>query len=43
MVSSGKIYGYQRYVRFNYGCPRTQLVEAIDRIENAICEWRKTK
>ena len=43
MVSSGKIYGYQWYVRFNYGCPRSQLEEALDRIENAIIEWRASK
>ncbi len=36
LVSSGKIYGYQRYVRFNYACPRAQLEEAIDRMERAI-------
>lgn len=42
-VSSGKIYGYQRYVRFNYGCPRSQLIEALDRIENAVRAWRESK
>ena len=42
-VSSGKIYGYSRYVRFNYGCPRAQLVEALDRIEEAVNIWRKFK
>ncbi len=41
LVSSGKIYGYQRYVRFNYACPRAQLEEAIDRMERAIVEHRK--
>lgn len=42
-VSSGKIYGYNRYVRFNYGCPRAQLEAALDRMERAIAEWRETK
>ncbi len=41
LVSSGKIYGYQRYVRFNYACPRAQLEEAIDRMERAIVANRK--
>ena len=42
-VSSGKIYGYSRYVRFNYGCPRSQLIEALDRMEEAINIWRANK
>jgi cystathionine beta-lyase len=42
-VSSGKIYGYSRYVRFNYACPRSQLIEALDRMEEAIDIWRKNK
>ncbi len=42
-VSSGKIYGYSRYVRFNYGCPRAQLEEAIDRMEHAVEVWRALK
>lgn len=40
-VSAGKAYGLNRYVRFNYGCPRAQLIEAIDRMERAVAEWRK--
>lgn len=37
-VSSGEIYGNIQCVRFNYGCPRAQLLEALDRIEQAIAE-----
>lgn len=40
-VSGGEIYGNPQCVRFNYGCPRAQLVEALSRIEKAIEEWRK--
>lgn len=32
-VCSGEIYGNIQCVRFNYGCPRAQLIEALDRIE----------
>ena len=42
-VSSGEIYGYRQGVRFNYGCPRAQLIEALDRMEKAILEWRESK
>lgn len=35
-VSSGVVYGDKRFIRFNYGCPRAQMVEAIDRMEAAI-------
>lgn len=41
MVSSGEIYGDQQCVRFNYGCPRSQLLEALDRMECAIRTWRQ--
>lgn len=40
-VSAGRAYGYDSFVRFNYGCPRTQLVEAIDRMERAIVKRRE--
>lgn len=30
---SGEIYGYKQCVRFNYGCPRAQLIESLDRLE----------
>lgn len=39
-VCDGEIYGDRQFVRFNYGCPRQQLVEALDRIERAVNEWR---
>lgn len=35
-VCSGEIYGNIQCVRFNYGCPRAQLIEALDRIEVAL-------
>ena len=35
-VSDGAVYGYGQCVRFNYGCPRSQLLEAINRMEKAI-------
>lgn len=35
-VSPGEIYGNPQCVRFNYGCPRAQLTEALDRMEAAI-------
>lgn len=40
-VCDGEIYGYRQCVRFNYGCPRSQLQEALHRMEKAIQEWRK--
>lgn len=42
-VCDGDIYGYRQCVRFNYGCPRAQLVEALDRMEKAVNEWRAAK
>ena len=42
-VSSGTIYGDPQCVRFNFGCPRAQLLEALDRIENAVHVWRESK
>ena len=42
-VSSGEIYGNVQCVRFNFGCPRAQLVEALDRMEKAINEWKAGK
>jgi len=40
-VCDGDIYGSRQCIRFNYGCPTEQLVEAIDRMEMAINELRK--
>lgn len=42
-VCDGEIYGYRQCVRFNYGCPRSQLLEALERMEKAISEWRENK
>ena len=42
-TSDGEIYGYRQCVRFNYGCPRSQLIEALERIDNAMNEWRASK
>ncbi len=41
LMSGGEIYGDKQCVRFNYGCPRAQLLEALDRMEKAIEDWRK--
>ena len=35
-VSPGAIYGDQQFVRLNFGCPRSQLTEVLDRIEHAV-------
>lgn len=40
-LSEGEIYGEKQYVRFNYGCCRSQLLEAIERMKKAVDEWRK--
>ena len=40
-VSAGEIYGNPQCVRFNYGCPRSQLAKALERIGNAIRERRQ--
>lgn len=32
----GAAYGNSQFVRVNYGCPRSRLVEALDRVEAAI-------
>lgn len=39
-VSSGEIYGNMQCVRLNYGCPRAQLAETLDRIEAAVSKLR---
>lgn len=36
MLSAGEIFGYSQGVRFNYGCPRSQLEEALERMDNAL-------
>lgn len=35
-VCSGEIYGNIQCVRFNYGCPRAQLIEALSRMRSAL-------
>ena len=35
-VGDGEIYGDSKFIRFNYGCPREQLVEALNRMEQAV-------
>ena len=42
-VGDGVIYGNNQYIRFNYGCPRAQMIEALDRIEKAVDAWRAAK
>ena len=39
-VCSGEIFGYQQCIRFNYGCPRGQLIQVLDRMEKALKELR---
>jgi cystathionine beta-lyase len=38
LVSDGKIYGAEGYVRINFGAPRSRLEEAVDRIEECAKE-----
>lgn len=40
-VSSGEIFGNIQCVRLNYGCPRSQLVEALDRMGAAVAKLRR--
>ena len=42
-VSGGEIYGNIQCVRFNYGCPRAQLQEALDRMKAAVENWRENR
>ena len=42
-VCDGEIYGNPQCVRFNYGCPRAQLQEALTRMGKAIEELRAAK
>lgn len=39
--SAGSEYGPKQFIRFNFGCPRSQLVEVLDRMEKAITSWRE--
>ncbi len=38
--NDGKTYGQAGFVRLNFGCPRSQLKEALDRVEDAILRYR---
>ncbi len=40
-VCDGEIYGNVQFIRFNYACPRAQLIEALDRMEKAVEGLRK--
>ena len=40
-VCDGDIYGNVQFIRFNFACPRAQLVEALGRIERAILELKE--
>lgn len=42
-VGDGVIYGNPQCIRFNYGCPRSQLAEALDRMEAAILAYKAGK
>ena len=39
-VGDGVIYGNPKCIRFNYGCPRGQLLETLDRMESALLAWK---
>lgn len=42
IVSGGNEFNEDnQYIRLNFGCPRSQLMEALDRMENAIRKLRK--
>lgn len=40
-VCDGDIYGNVQFIRFNYACPRAQLMEALDKMERAIWELKR--
>ena len=40
--NDGADYGQKGFVRLNFGCPRSQLREALDRVEAALREYRDT-
>jgi len=35
-VCSGEIFGHPQFIRFNFGCPRAQLIESLDRLESSL-------
>ncbi|AJQ95137.1 MalY/PatB family protein [Gynuella sunshinyii] len=40
-LSDGKAFGTPGFVRMNYGCQRSMLVAALDKMEQALCSIRK--
>lgn len=38
--NNGADYGQKGFVRLNFGCPRSQLKEALDRVETALLAYR---
>ncbi len=41
--NDGADYGEKGFVRLNFGCPKSQLKEALDRVEAALKEYQATK
>ncbi len=41
IMNSGAEFGDVQFTRLNFGCPRAQLKEALDRIEEAVTELRE--
>ena len=37
ILNGGGEFGERQHVRLNFGCPRGQLMEALDRMERAVC------
>jgi len=35
-MSPGRDFGDPGYMRFNFGCPRSRVVEAVERIRKAV-------
>ena len=42
-ISPGHLYGDNRFIRFNFACPKSLLVEGINRLNFAIGEAEKNK
>ena len=40
MLSDGEIYGDPQSVRLNYGCPESQLREALNRMDEALKKYK---
>lgn len=39
-LSDGRFFGSKGWVRLNFGCPREQLDEALERMDAALAAWR---